>query len=239
MTDTFAPAQRPLDNIAGAAAMARLADRLMAVTPPRPAPAEAHPHAPPRLSPAVTAALNTSAQISARAAERARRSRSVVGMTVDSFVAACSFIPYALVALGLRLLMARVFFLDGQTRIEGPQVPLNVMDYNFTLTLPAQVRPETFGAFMSQYPALPVPPSLAAYAVSYAEFILPVMLVLGLGTRFAAIGLLIMTAVIQVYVLPQALWSVHMYWAAILLVLVSKGAGAISVDNLIRIVARR
>jgi len=239
MTDTFAPAQRPLDNIAGAAAMARLADRLMAVTPPRQAPDALPASPPPRLSPAVTAALSTSAQISARAAERARRSRSVIGMTVDSFVAACSFVPYALVALGLRLLMARVFFLDGQTRILGPQVPLNVQDYSFTLTLPAQLRPETFSAFASQYPALPVPPSLAAYAVSYAEFILPVMLVLGLGTRFAAIGLLIMTAVIQVYVLPQALWSVHMYWAAILLVLVSKGAGAISVDNLIRIVARR
>ncbi len=239
MTDTFAPAQRPVDNIAGAAAMARLADRLMAVTPPRPAPAQAAPYSPPQFSPAVTAALNTSAQISARAAERARRSRSVIGMTVDSFVAACSYIPYALVALGLRLVMARVFFLDGQTRIAGPQVPLNVQDYSFTLTLPAQVRPETFGAFLSQYPPLPVPPAIAAYAVSYAEFILPIMLVLGFATRFAAIGLLIMTGVISFYVMPQALWSVHVYWAAILLVLVSKGAGALSIDNLIRIIARR
>ena len=101
------------------------------------------------------------------------------------------------------------------------------------------MRPETFSAFLSQYPPLPVPPAMAAYAVSYAEFILPIMLVLGFATRFAAIGLLIMTGVISFYVMPQALWSVHVYWAAILLVLVSKGAGALSVDNLIRIVARR
>jgi putative oxidoreductase len=75
--------------------------------------------------------------------------------------------------------------------------------------------------------------------VSYAEFILPVMLLLGLGTRFAALGLLIITATIQIYVLPGALWSVHVYWAAILLVLVSLGAGQISADHMIRLIARR
>lgn len=51
------------------------------------------------------------------------------------------------------------------------------------------------------------------------------MLVLGLGTRFAALGLLIMAALIQIYILPQALWSVHIYRAAILMVLLSRGAG--------------
>jgi putative oxidoreductase len=238
MTDSIATAPRLLDNESGAAAMSRLADRLMAVAPPRPAASAVDPGQA-RFSPAVTAALNTSAQISARAAERARRSRSVVGMTVDSFVAACSFIPYALVALALRLVMARVFFLDGQTRIDGPRVPLNVQDFNFSLILPAQVKAETFGVFLSQYAALPVPPVLAAYAVSYAEFILPIMLVLGFGTRFAALGLLVMTALIQIYVMPQALWSVHVYWASILLVLLSMGAGQISVDHIVRYIARR
>jgi len=75
--------------------------------------------------------------------------------------------------------------------------------------------------------------------VSYAEFILPIMLVLGLGTRFAALGLLIMTALIQIYVMPQALWSAHVYWASMLLVLLSLGAGQISVDHIIRLIARR
>ncbi|MBI4367615.1 MAG: DoxX family protein [Deltaproteobacteria bacterium] len=192
----------------------------------------------PRPSPAVAAALATSAAISARAAERARRSRSIIGLTVDSFVSACSFIPYALVALGLRLAMARVFFLDGQTRIEGPRFPLNVQDIDLSVVLPLQVKAQTFGAFLN-YSALPVPPVLAAYLVSYAEFILPVMLVLGLGTRFAALGLLIMTALIQIYVVPEALWTAHVYWASILLVLLSRGPGQISIDHIIRFIAKR
>ena len=183
--------------------------------------------------------MTTSAAIAKRADERARRSRrSIVGMTVDSFVSACSFIPYALVALALRLVMARVFFLDGQTRIDGPRLPLDIQGFDLSVVLPMQVKAETFTAFLTQYPPLPVPPVLAAYLLSYAEFILPVMLVLGLGTRFAALGLLIMTALIQIYVLPEALWSVHIYWAAILMVLLSRGPGQISVDHIIRFFAQ-
>ena len=240
MTDISATARRTFDPASGEAAMSRLADRLAALAPP---PMDLSPASIVRSSPAVAAGLATSKAISARAAERARRSRSVVGLMVDSFVSACSFIPYALVALGLRLAMARVFFLDGQTRVEGPRVPLNVQDllqgFDLSVVLPFQVKAETFNAFLTQYAALPVPPVLAAYLVSYAEFILPLMLVLGLGTRFAAIGLLVMTALIQVYVLPQALWTAHVYWVAILMVLVSRGAGHISVDHIIRFIARR
>ena len=241
MTESYASAHRPVDNGSGEAAMSRLADRLAAMAPPLDL-TMAQMAPTPRPSPAVAAALATSAAISARAAERARRSRSVVGLMVDSFVSACSFIPYALVALALRLVMARLFFLDGQTRIEGPRFPLNVQDFlqgfDFSVVLPLQVKAQTFGAFMN-YSALPVPPVLAAYLVSYAEFILPIMLVLGLGTRFAALGLLVMTALIQIYVMPEALWTAHVYWAAILMVLLSRGAGQISIDHIIRFIARR
>ena len=62
---------------------------------------------------------------------------------------------------------------------------------------------------------------------------------LGFATRFAALGLLIMTALIQLYVLPDALWTAHVYWGAILLVLLSRGPGQISVDHIIRFIARR
>ena len=239
MTIASAGAHRLGAKVSGEVAMARLADRLAAIAQPLDLPASSIV----RHSPAVAAGLATSRAIAARAAERARRSRSVVGLTVDSFVSACSFIPYALVALGLRLVMARVFFLDGQTRVSGPRVPVNLPDlwpgFDFSVLLPLQVKAETFAAFLTKYPPMPVPPLLAAYLVSYAEFILPVMLLLGLGTRFAALGLLIITAMIQIYVLPGALWSVHVYWAAILLVLVSLGAGQISVDHIIRLIARR
>jgi putative oxidoreductase len=241
MTETFATAPGAVDNTQGVAAMSRLADRLAAVAPPAPVLELTRPmqSPPPRFSPAVTAALSTSAAINARAAERARRSRSVIGILVDSFTAACSFIPYALVALALRLVIARLFFLDGQTRIEGPHLSYNFQGFDFSVVLPLQVKAETFTAFLTQYAAVPVPPVLAAYLVSYAEFILPIMLVVGFGTRFAALGLLIMTALIQVYVMPQELWSVHVYWASILMVLLALGPGRISVDAIVRLVARR
>lgn len=235
MTDNSAASFRPVENGSGEMAMSRLADRLAAMAPPLNLSAQSIV----RSSPAVAAALATSAAISARAAERARRSRSVVGLTVDSFVSACSFIPYALVALALRLVMARVFFLDGQTRIEGPRVPLSVSDFDLSVVLPLHVKAETFTAFLTQIPPLPLPPVLAAYLVSGAEFILPIMLVLGLATRFAALGLLVMTALLQIYVMPEALWSTHAYWAAILLVLLSRGPGQISADHIIRFVAKR
>jgi putative oxidoreductase len=235
MTDMTANARRPLGNGAGEAAMVRLADRLAAMAPPLNLPASSIVHP----SPAVTAALATSRAIAARAAERARRSRSVTGLMVDSFVSACSFIPYAVVALALRLAMARLFFLDGQTRVTGPRYWLNDYGLDFSAVLPMQVKAETFSAFLTQYAALPVPPVLGAYTLSYAEFILPVMLVLGLGTRFAALGLLIITALIQVYVMPQALWTAHIYWASILMVLITLGAGPISIDHVIRLIARR
>jgi putative oxidoreductase len=183
--------------------------------------------------------LSTSRAISARAAERARRSRSVFGLTVDSFVSACAFMPYALVALALRLVMARLFFHDGQTRISGPRFSLSVYNFDFSGVLPLQVKTEAFGAFLTQYAAVPLPPVLGAYLVSYAEFILPIMLVLGLGTRFAALGLLIMMALIDVSVVPQAMWTAHIYWAAILMVLLSLGAGQISFDHVIRFIAKR
>src|SRR6185437_13899902 len=99
--------------------MARLADRLAALVPP-PAAAELAKPLPLR-SPAVEAALEKSRKKAAKAARRAMRPRSrwLLGRIVDSFVSACAFIPYALVGLGLRLVMARLFFFDGQTRIDG------------------------------------------------------------------------------------------------------------------------
>jgi putative oxidoreductase len=240
MTDTTATARRPAANGSGEVAMSRLADRIASMAPP---PMNLSPNSIVRPSPAAAAALATTRTLSARAAERARRSHSVIGLTVDSFVSACSFVPYALVALALRLVMARLFFSDGQTRISGPRFSLNVQDimpgYDLSVVLPLEVKVQTFGGFLGQYATVPMPPFLAAYLVSYAEFILPIMLVLGLGTRFAVLGLLIMTATIQIYVMPQALWTVHVYWGSILLVLLSLGAGQISLDHIIRWLAKR
>jgi putative oxidoreductase len=240
MTDSVLDLTDPVDNLPGDVAMSRLSDRLASMVPPSVAAtlAAAKASRNPQFSPAVSAGLAKASTIAERAARNARQ-RSLVGTLVGSFVSACAFIPYALVALGLRLVMARVFFLDGQSKIEGLRVPVNIQDFDFSFVLPMQVRVETFTAFMVKYAAVPVPPVLAAYLVSGAEFILPIMLVLGLGTRFAALGLLVITAMIQFYVAPDMLGSVQTYWAAILLVLISLGAGQISADQIIRKIARR
>jgi len=239
MTDSIATAPGAADDAKDEKAVSRLAVRIASMAP-APLDLTTEQVTPtPQPAPEAAAASSMSAAIVARADQRARRSRSIIGLTVDSFIAACSFIPYALVAVVLRLVMARLFFLDGQTRIEGPRVPLNVQDFDFSVVLPLQVKVETIGAFLNQYAAVPVSPVLGAYLLSYAEFILPICLLLGFGTRFAALGMLIITALIQIYVAPDALWSVHVFWAAILLVLLSRGPGSISVDAIIRYIARR
>jgi putative oxidoreductase len=175
------------------------------------------------------------------AARPAPRPRSITGFIINKLVALCAVIPYALVALLLRFVMARVFFLSGQSKIDGPTIPiaLNIRGLEFTVVLPAQIKPETFQMFETQYSALPFSPTLAAYLFTYAEFVLPICLVLGFASRFAALALLAMTVLLQVYVMPTMLWAAHVYWASILLVLMSVGPGAISIDALIRYIYSR
>ncbi|KIV73938.1 DoxX family protein [Metapseudomonas otitidis] len=123
-------------------------------------------------------------------------------------------LPDALLYLLVRVGIASVFFLSGRTKVEGL---LNIT-------------PGTYELFRSEY-ALPLlPPELAAHLATYAEHLFPLLLVLGLATRLSALALLVMTLVIQVFVYPDA-WSTHLSWAALLLVLVGRGAGAWSLDR--------
>ena len=159
----------------------------------------------------------------------------------DTLVWLCARSLYALLALGLRLVMARVFFLSGQAKIEGPGVPIQwpAGGVDLSVTLPAAIKETTFQLFETQYAELPIAPAAAAYLFSYAEFVLPICLLLGFATRFAAAGLLALTMLLQIYVAPAMWWSLHVYWLSILLVLVLLGPGAISIDALIRTIYRR
>ena len=78
----------------------------------------------------------------------------------------------------------------------------------------------------------PLPPELAAHLAAYAEHLFPILLVLGLCTRLSALALLGMTAVIQVFVYPDA-WPTHLVWATAMLYLVGRGGGALSLDRLL------
>jgi len=171
----------------------------------------------------------------------APRSSSIIAGLVDKLVALCGVVPYALVALGLRFIIARVFFLSGQMKIAGPVVPIPLLfrEGDFPVTLPAEVKSTTFDLFASQYSALPMSPTTAAYLFAYAEFVLPICLILGFATRLSALALLVLTVLIQVYIAPDAWWSAHVYLVAMLMVLMSVGPGAISVDALIRHIYRK
>jgi len=208
------------------AALTRLSDRLATVNPPPVAAALA---APAPAAPTVGAV----ARPLAGTERKPHRSPSIAAAIVRGFVAASSFIPYALVALVLRLAVARVFFLDGQTRVDGLSIPFGLHGYDFSFVLPLQLKSLSYTSFLTGY--LPLPPGFAAYVVSGAEFVLPIMLVLGLGTRFAALGLLIVTALMQIHEMPQALLSLHVYGASILLVLMACGPGRVSLDHLIKL----
>lgn len=97
------------------------------------------------------------------------------------------------------------------------------------------IKPTTIELFASEY-ALPlIPPDLAAHLATYGEHLFPLLLVMGLFTRSAALGLLGMTAVIQLFVYPSA-WPTHLSWVALLLPLLARGAGAVSLDNAWRMI---
>src|SRR5215471_10545746 len=75
-------------------------------------------------------------------------------------------------------------------------------------------------------------PAVTAFLSGSAEVLFPVLLVLGFGTRFAALGLLFMTAIVELTV-PDG-WPVHLIWAAMALGIMAWGPGRISIDHLLR-----
>ncbi len=119
-------------------------------------------------------------------------------------------------ALVARFAIAGIFFLSGRTKVEGW---LTVTDGAYAL-------------FREEYRVPLLPPELAAHLAAYAEHLFPLLLVLGLATRLSAAALLAMTAVIQVFVYPDA-WPTHLAWAGLLLYLVGRGGGAASLDRLL------
>ncbi len=142
-------------------------------------------------------------------------------------------IPYALIALFLRIVAAHPFFVSGQTKIDGPTIGSERFGLDLSFQIPTSIRDSTFALFADEYKLPLISPTLAAYAASATEFALPLLLVIGLLTRLSALGLLMMTLVIQIFVFPDAWWTVHAYWAAILIVLIARGPGAISLDHLL------
>lgn len=121
----------------------------------------------------------------------------------------------------LRVALALPFLRSGLTRWDGFLSISPGTQYLFE----EQFRLHLFGA---EY-ALPVPDQLAL-ATAIAEIALPILLIVGVGTRFAALGLLAVTGVIQL-VFPDGWANFHLYWAALALSIVAIGPGIISIDH--------
>jgi putative oxidoreductase len=123
--------------------------------------------------------------------------------------------PQSLISLAARIFPAAVFWRSGQTKVEDFHVTENAIDL-----------------FRDEYSLPLIDPALAAKIAAFSEHFFPVLLVIGLASRFAALALLIMTVVIEIFVYPDA-WPTHGVWATCFLVVIARGPGIFSLDHLL------
>ncbi len=126
-------------------------------------------------------------------------------------------VPEAIMLLFVRIVLAGIFWRSGQTKIEEGTW-FSISDTTYYL-------------FSEEYANVPLPSDFAAVMATISEHVFPILLVLGLFTRLSATALLGMTMVIQIFVYPDAWWSVHSLWVALALVLIVRGGGLLSVDD--------
>jgi putative oxidoreductase len=129
----------------------------------------------------------------------------------------------SLVQLVMRVALAVPFWKSGILKWTGflklSDTAVTLFTDEFMLHLPG-------GPY--HYPA----PAVMAFVSGCGEITFPVLLVLGLGTRFAALGLLFMTIIVELTV-PDG-WPIHLTWAAMALGIMAWGPGRFSVDHLVR-----
>lgn len=116
-------------------------------------------------------------------------------------------------SLLFRLFLAKVFWAAGMSKIASWSSTLDLFAYEYSVPV--------------------VPPVLAAYLATGAELIFPVLLVLGLATRFSALGLFVLNAVAAISypdISPAGI-NDHYFWGAMLLTLIFYGPGKASVDH--------
>ncbi|WP_372875909.1 DoxX family protein [Pseudomonas sp.] len=141
----------------------------------------------------------------------------------------CKLIPYSLIAFIGRFAIAATFWKSGQTKVEG--LAIDIVSGTFELGMP-RLSASAVPLFEYEYQLPLLPPELAAQLAAFSEHFFPLLILLGLATRFSALALLGMTLVIQLLVYPGA-YPTHGVWAAVLLLLVAKGPGILAIDQLI------
>ena len=138
-------------------------------------------------------------------------------------------IPESLVLFTARFAIAAVFWKSGQTKIDG--FSLDIIAMKMQLGWPHLSESAVF-LFEHEYNLPFLPPAIAATLAALAEHILPILILTGLFTRFAAFGLAGMTLVIQLFVYPDA-YPTHATWLAIAMLLMYRGAGAFALDRVL------
>jgi putative oxidoreductase len=146
-----------------------------------------------------------------------------IGSIAEALSAAIQFIaPPSLAQLALRFGLAVPFWRSGVNKWDGflqlNDTAIFLFQSEFKLHLPGG--PYAFPA-----------PEVMAFTAGSAEIVLPILLVLGLATRFAALGLLLMTAIVQLTV-PDG-WPLHATWAAMAVGLMAWGGGRIALDHVV------
>ena len=124
--------------------------------------------------------------------------------------------PAWLLGLVIRVAIADVFWRSGQTKVSGWEVTQTTMQL-----------------FRDEYQVPLLPPELAADLAALQEHLFSFLLAIGLASRLSALGLLGMTAVIEIFVYPEN-WPDHLLWAGCLLYVIARGPGSFSLDALIR-----
>jgi putative oxidoreductase len=131
---------------------------------------------------------------------------------LSEIVALLERFPLSLLQLGFRVSMGAVFWYSGLTKIASWQT--------------------TILLFANEYKVPVLPQELAATLATTVELSCPVLLVFGFATRLATLPMLGMTFVIGVFVYPED-WVEHLGWASMLLFLLTRGAGVLSLDHMI------
>ncbi len=148
--------------------------------------------------------------------------RRIIGLVERSNAIVRAVARPSLTQLVLRCGLAVPFWRSGVNKWDGflqlNDVAVLLFSSEFQLHLPG-------GPYL--FPA----PAVFAFAAGSAEILLPILLVLGLATRLAALGLLVMTLVIELTV-PDG-WPLHVTWAAMALGVMAWGPGRVSLDHLI------
>ena len=127
--------------------------------------------------------------------------------------------PLAIIQLAMRIAVGSVFFRAGLSKFASPEITVRLFEDEYKVPLLA--------------------PDVAARLVTFNELTFPMLLFLGLATRVATLPLLVMISVIEIFVYPEA-WTEHLVWASILVFLLTRGAGPLSIDYLVeRSLAKR